>query len=67
MSSALEMQSLAGEPKNNMTLSHLAGKPAPKEMRVDLARLESEYSARRPDLGDGVYRFIWKASGTSPT
>jgi 4-alpha-glucanotransferase len=36
MSSALEMQSRAGEPKSNVTLSPLAGKPAPKEMRVDV-------------------------------
>ncbi len=35
-----------------MTLSALAGKPAPKEMLVDLARLEREYYDRRPDLGD---------------
>ena len=52
MSSPLEMQSLAGKPKSNATLSPLAGKPVPKEMRVDLARLESEYFARGPDLGD---------------
>jgi hypothetical protein len=39
--------------KSNVILSPLAGKPAPKEMRVDVARLESEYFARRPDLGDG--------------
>jgi phosphoglucomutase len=56
------MQSLAGEPKNNATLSPIAGKPAPKEMRVDLARLESEYFARRPDLGD---RNQWVSFGTS--
>ena len=36
MSSDLEMQSRAGEPKSNETLSPLAGKPAPKEMRVDV-------------------------------
>jgi phosphoglucomutase len=35
-----------------MTISPLAGKPAPKEMLVDLVRLEREYYARRPDLGD---------------
>ncbi|HSD50408.1 MAG TPA: phosphoglucomutase (alpha-D-glucose-1,6-bisphosphate-dependent) [Candidatus Methylomirabilis sp.] len=35
-----------------MAVSPLAGKPAPKEMLVDLARLEREYYARRPDLGD---------------
>ena len=30
----------------------LAGKPAPKEMLVDLVRLEQEYFERRPDLDD---------------
>src|SRR3989475_1696750 len=35
-----------------MALSPLAGKPAPKEMLVDLIRLEREYYERRPDLGD---------------
>src|SRR5437588_5234725 len=35
-----------------MAISPLAGKPAPKEMLVDLARLEREYYERRPDLGD---------------
>ena len=33
-----------------MTTSPLAGKPAPKEMLVDLARLEREYYERQPDL-----------------
>ena len=35
-----------------MAISPLAGKPAPKEMLVDLARLEREYFERRPDLGN---------------
>ena len=35
-----------------MAISPLAGKPAPKEMLVDLARLEREYYACRPDVGD---------------
>ena len=35
-----------------MTISPLAGKPAPKEMLIDLARLEREYYERKPDLGD---------------
>ena len=35
-----------------MALSPLAGKPAPKEMLVDLAKLEREYYARRPDTRD---------------
>jgi phosphoglucomutase len=33
-------------------ISPLAGRPAPKEMLVDVAWLESEYYARRPDLGE---------------
>src|SRR5271155_1747370 len=35
-----------------MALSPLAGKPAPKEMLIDLAQLERDYYERRPDLGD---------------
>src|SRR6202790_5468449 len=37
---------------NGMTISPLAGKPAPKEMLIDVARLEREYLERRPDLHD---------------
>ena len=33
-----------------MAISPLAGKPAPKELLVDLARLEREYYECRPDL-----------------
>jgi phosphoglucomutase len=33
-------------------ISPLAGKPAPKELLVDVARLEKEYYERRPDLDD---------------
>jgi phosphoglucomutase len=35
-----------------MAISPLAGKPAPKDMLVDLLRLEREYYERRPDLSD---------------
>src|SRR5712671_3228337 len=35
-----------------MAISPLAGHPAPKEMLVDLTRLEREYFERQPDLGD---------------
>src|SRR5499425_1567154 len=35
-----------------MAISPLAGKPAPKEMLVDLAKLEREYYERLPDMGD---------------
>src|SRR5580693_2480273 len=33
-------------------ISPLAGRPAPKEMLVDLTRLEREYFERRPDVAD---------------
>ena len=46
MPSTLETQSLTGEPN----ISPLAGKPAPKELLVDVARLQKEYFERRPDL-----------------
>ncbi|MGA8620039.1 MAG: phosphoglucomutase, alpha-D-glucose phosphate-specific, partial [Candidatus Sulfotelmatobacter sp.] len=48
MPSTLETQSLTGEPN----ISPLAGKPAPKELLVDVARLEKEYFERRPDVDD---------------
>jgi phosphoglucomutase len=35
-----------------MPISPLAGRPAPKELLVDLARLQREYFERQPDLGD---------------
>ncbi|MGA9472387.1 MAG: phosphoglucomutase (alpha-D-glucose-1,6-bisphosphate-dependent) [Terriglobales bacterium] len=47
MPSTLETQSLTGE-----KISPLAGKPAPKELLVDVARLQKEYFERRPDLDD---------------
>jgi phosphoglucomutase len=48
MPSTLETQSLTGQPN----ISPLAGKPAPKELLVDVARLQKEYFERRPDLDD---------------
>ena len=35
-----------------MAISPLAGKPAPKSMLVDLARLERDYYERQPEVGD---------------
>jgi phosphoglucomutase len=35
-----------------MSISPLAGKPAPKSMLVDLARLERDYYERKPDMDD---------------
>src|SRR5438128_656115 len=46
-----------------MALSPLAGKPAPKELLVDLARLEREYVERRPDLDDPAERVGFGTSG----
>jgi phosphoglucomutase len=46
-----------------MTLSPLAGKPAPKEMLVDLDRLEREYFAGRPDPADPAQRVSFGTSG----
>jgi len=40
------------EKRSGASISALAGKPAPKEMLVDLARLEREYFERRPDVSD---------------
>jgi phosphoglucomutase len=40
------------EIKEPGTISPLAGRPAPKEMLVDLARLERQYYERKPDVGD---------------
>jgi phosphoglucomutase len=46
-----------------VTISPLAGKPASKEMLVDPARLEREYYARKPDMGDPNQRVIFGTSG----
>jgi len=45
------------------SISPLAGKPAPKELLVDLARLEREYFDRRPDLGDPAQMVSFGTSG----
>jgi phosphoglucomutase len=44
-------------------LSPLAGKPAPKEMLVDVAQLEREYFQGRPDLGDPNQMVSFGTSG----
>jgi phosphoglucomutase len=46
-----------------VTISPLAGKPAPKAMLVDLARLEREYYERRPDPGDTTQLVRFGTSG----
>jgi phosphoglucomutase len=46
-----------------MALSPLAGKPAPKEMLIDVARLDREYHERKPDLNDPSQRVAFGTSG----
>ena len=45
------------------TISLLAGHPAPKEMLVDLNRLEREYYARQPDVDDPTQLVSFGTSG----
>ena len=46
-----------------MKLSPLAGKPATKDMLVDVARLEREYFERKPDMEDPAQRVSFGTSG----
>src|SRR5277367_6174095 len=46
-----------------MPLSPLAGKPAPKELLIDIARMEREYYTRKPDLADPNQRVQFGTSG----
>jgi len=51
MPNPLEARSAVCTAKQN-SVSPLAGKPAPKELLVDVALLEKDYFERRPDLQD---------------
>lgn len=46
-----------------MALHPLAGQPAPAEMLIDVARLEREYYARRPDPANARERVAFGTSG----
>jgi phosphoglucomutase len=46
-----------------MSLSPLAGKPAPASLLVDLATLERDYETRQPDMGDPTQRVSFGTSG----
>ena len=59
MPHTLEKHSVAAGPE----LSPLAGKPAPKELLVDLARLEREYFERKPDVSDRTQLVAFGTSG----
>jgi phosphoglucomutase len=44
-------------------VSPLAGRPAPKEMLIDVSRLEREYLERQPELSDPNQRVAFGTSG----
>jgi phosphoglucomutase len=46
-----------------MAVSPLAGKPAPKDLLVDLANLERAYYDRRPDVSDPNQLVAFGTSG----
>ena len=46
-----------------MAVSPLAGKPAPKALLVDLARLERDYHERKPDVADAAQLVSFGTSG----
>jgi phosphoglucomutase len=62
MSSVLEKKESATQ-LSGSRISPLAGKPAPREMLVDLARLEREYFGRKPDLEDSNQLVVFGTSG----
>ena len=46
-----------------MSISPLAGKPAPADLLIDVARLERDYLERRPDLGNPEQLVSFGTSG----
>jgi len=50
-------------PASEESISALAGKPAPVEMLVDLARLQKDYFARKPDVEDPNQLVAFGTSG----
>ena len=56
MPSAIDTRSLP-------SVSPLAGKPAPKEMLIDVAQIGRDYFARRPDMNDPAQRVSFGTSG----
>ena len=62
MSHALENEAAATQ-SGRSSISPLAGKPAPKEILVDLARLEKEYFQRKPDVEDPNQLVAFGTSG----
>jgi phosphoglucomutase len=56
-------KTVAHPTKERGTLSPLAGKPAPKSILVDLARLEQAYYERKPDTNDSSQLVVFGTSG----
>ena len=54
---------MAIESKTQETISPLAGRPAPKDMLIDVGRLEREYFDRQPDLSDATQMVSFGTSG----
>ncbi len=54
---------MATEAKVQSRISPLAGKPAPKEMLINLDDLNRQYLERRPDLGDSTQMVSFGTSG----
>jgi len=49
--------------KQDERISRLAGKPAPKDMLIDVSQLDREYYERRPDLSDPSQLVAFGTSG----
>jgi len=56
-------KTVAHETKERVTISPLAGKPAPRAMLVDLGRLETAYYERKPDTDDRNQLVAFGTSG----
>ncbi len=63
MSFAIEIRSITAPTAGGSEVSSLAGRPAPKEMLVDVARLEGEYFDRHPEISDDNQLVIFGTSG----
>jgi phosphoglucomutase len=61
MPNTLETQPVTGT--GEPYISPLAGKPAPKEMLIDVARLERDYFERKPDVSDPNQLVAFGTSG----
>ena len=63
MSRAVDVRPWIGDFKSENSLSLLARKLAPKDLLVDVARLERAYFERHPDLADSNQLIRFRTSG----